>query len=170
METKKCSKCKKELPITEFYKDKYRPDGHVSSCKMCHKKWAKENREVIKIRHQNYYLKNKQKINKRNNEWNNANKEHRKIYHADLYKKNKKRHNKLSKIYYKKQKKELPKQLQNYRKKADEKAINNLTDRYIKQIVRKQSHKELKFNEISNTLIKTKRLVIKIKREINNNK
>lgn len=30
-----CSKCKQEKPITEFHKDKYRPDGFTTQCKEC---------------------------------------------------------------------------------------------------------------------------------------
>jgi hypothetical protein len=45
METKKCYKCKLDLPITSFYKNKARPDGYNTGCKECHKK------ENIEYRH-----------------------------------------------------------------------------------------------------------------------
>ena len=33
--TKVCNKCKRELPISEFYKDKSRKDGLCNRCKNC---------------------------------------------------------------------------------------------------------------------------------------
>lgn len=49
METKKCTKCKKELPLTEFYS---RGNGRYrSECKECHKSYVKgkyqERKQVI---------------------------------------------------------------------------------------------------------------------------
>ena len=35
--TKVCSRCGKELPITEFYEHKRSKDGFASMCKACHK-------------------------------------------------------------------------------------------------------------------------------------
>jgi hypothetical protein len=35
MTTKVCNRCKTEKPITDFYKNKARPDGHNYSCKKC---------------------------------------------------------------------------------------------------------------------------------------
>lgn len=43
METKKCFKCGKELPITEFYKHPMMPDGHLNKCKNCTKNDVREN-------------------------------------------------------------------------------------------------------------------------------
>lgn len=33
---KTCSKCKKEKPLSEYYKDKRTQDGYYSGCKKCH--------------------------------------------------------------------------------------------------------------------------------------
>ena len=37
MNTKKCPKCGKELPLSEFYSNKSKPDGYGSYCKECTK-------------------------------------------------------------------------------------------------------------------------------------
>ena len=37
METKKCSKCGRELPLSEFHKFKRSIDGHQAYCKQCRK-------------------------------------------------------------------------------------------------------------------------------------
>lgn len=49
METKICTKCKLEKPITEFNNNKYKSDGKQSECKECHKLLCT-----------NYYNRNKQ--------------------------------------------------------------------------------------------------------------
>jgi hypothetical protein len=47
METKICTKCGVEKPITEFYNDKQKPDRHRPDCKKCNivqcSAWAKRN-------------------------------------------------------------------------------------------------------------------------------
>lgn len=42
METKICSKCKRDLPLTEFYKKKCAKDGLQYVCKECQKKESKK--------------------------------------------------------------------------------------------------------------------------------
>lgn len=44
METKRCSKCKQELPLNHFYKDKSRLDKKTPYCKGCINKLNNENR------------------------------------------------------------------------------------------------------------------------------
>lgn len=64
--TKTCSKCGRELPISEFYKDKSRKDGYRSECKECSKlskkKYNSEHREEINEKNRLYKSKNKEKI------------------------------------------------------------------------------------------------------------
>lgn len=45
--TKVCSKCRKELPISEFYKNKYNKDGLQNLCKNCENK---NNKKYMKTR------------------------------------------------------------------------------------------------------------------------
>lgn len=49
--TKICSKCKKELPISEFGKNKATKDGFICSCKKCSKQisriWYENKREIL---------------------------------------------------------------------------------------------------------------------------
>lgn len=51
METKVCSKCGRELPLNEFYKNKGMKDGHKNECKECfkqrQKQYYKGNRDTI---------------------------------------------------------------------------------------------------------------------------
>lgn len=42
METKKCSKCGRVLPVTDFYKSNRYKDGLQYYCKECHKAEAQK--------------------------------------------------------------------------------------------------------------------------------
>lgn len=44
METKVCSICGKELPLSNFYPHKNSKDGYTSMCKCCHKERAQAQR------------------------------------------------------------------------------------------------------------------------------
>ena len=44
IKTKVCSKCKRELPITEFNKHRRSKDGLQCSCKQCQKEYVKAKR------------------------------------------------------------------------------------------------------------------------------
>lgn len=68
MKTKICSnpECRKEKPVTEFYKDISAKDGLTSWCKDCRKKISKKyiqnNREKRNNQKKEYYQKNKEEI------------------------------------------------------------------------------------------------------------
>ena len=60
--TKVCPKCGRELPVSQFYKDKSCKDGLQTHCKEC----RKERREVYTEDHHDEILK-KQKVYRENN-------------------------------------------------------------------------------------------------------
>lgn len=72
--TKICSKCRKELPLDSFYKNKKTFDGYEYQCKDCKppyskkasKKYRESHKEEIKEYNKNKYLKNKDEIRERN--------------------------------------------------------------------------------------------------------
>lgn len=75
---KVCSKCKKELPLNHFTKEKCKKDGYCSLCKDCAKLQRKERKEYIQQYQENhkeerqqylinYYLLNKEKRQNYNN-------------------------------------------------------------------------------------------------------
>ena len=64
VKTKKCSRCGKELPIDNFYRDNRTKDGLYCDCKECHskitKKYIKANRDIVN-QYQKQYNKQYQK-------------------------------------------------------------------------------------------------------------
>lgn len=57
--TKICSRCKKELPIDMFNKDKSRSDNLDNNCKQCRKEYLKQYRNENKDKAKAYYDANK---------------------------------------------------------------------------------------------------------------
>lgn len=78
MKTKICTKCGIEKELSEFYKDKSKPDGHRPNCKECIKIYKKnyrdKNKENIKKSNHKYYINNKKKIQKIQKIYNDKNK------------------------------------------------------------------------------------------------
>lgn len=56
--TKKCKKCGRELPLSEFYKHKRTADGHLSTCKECHNQYTKKWRVDNLTYYKEYYSEN----------------------------------------------------------------------------------------------------------------
>lgn len=52
--TKICTKCKRELDVLSFYKDKNKKDGLSCHCKDCQKQYRRDNIERILERERNY--------------------------------------------------------------------------------------------------------------------
>ena len=49
MQTKKCSKCGKELPISDFHADKRKKYGVGCACRECKNKYKHDNREKLLV-------------------------------------------------------------------------------------------------------------------------
>jgi hypothetical protein len=69
--SKKCSKCGDNKEITEFSKDKSRKDGYANYCKLCKGSLDKKiydgiDKQVIKSKNKNLYIKNKDIKKKQN--------------------------------------------------------------------------------------------------------
>ena len=147
MTTKKCSKCKHTKNVSDFTKDKNRPDGLFVYCRECKKTEQKkeyeknkerilnyqreyylENTNKIKSNVSNYYLKNKEK-----------NKEKAKIYYQN---------NIESRLLYAKQYRENNKEVRNEKEK-----IRKKTDVIykLKHLVRNRINKYLKVKNYNKT-------------------
>ena len=50
---KRCSKCEAELPLSEFWRNKNRPDGLQCACKGCHNKGVRAYQERVGLRWRN---------------------------------------------------------------------------------------------------------------------
>lgn len=64
-DTKRCSKCGEEKPLSDFHRHKTGRDGLRSECKTCesarHKRYRETNREKIRERHKRYREANLEK-------------------------------------------------------------------------------------------------------------
>jgi len=99
METKICTKCGVEKPITDFYKRKgykkhYIKDGYRAECKNCdgklsHEYKVKHSEEIKRYNketHRRYYTKNKDKILEKEKKYVERNKEKKRVYYR-MYRK-----------------------------------------------------------------------------------
>lgn len=86
---KKCGnfKCLQINPqsLNEFNKDSSRKDGLDPKCKSCRKQYRQTRKEGNRVYQINYYLKNKEWINERNNAYNALHKEEKSTYDAIYY-------------------------------------------------------------------------------------
>ena len=128
METKVCSKCKKEKEICEFYKNNQKKDGLHPSCKVCvnnHVKiYKEENPEKVKKSKQKHYLKNKEKYSNLNKKWKEKNPEYMTTYSKDYYIKHKEMLIERSKNYYETNKGEFLEKCKEYVKNNFEKTFD----------------------------------------------
>lgn len=76
---KACPTCKEIKPVSEFHKDKNRPDGLFSVCKACNyakvKAWQKANPERKQAHNRRYRTNKKESIRARQRLWAEANPE-----------------------------------------------------------------------------------------------
>ena len=91
--TKVCNTCRTIKPLTEFYKCKTCNDGYRSMCKNCcsnyQKELRKEHKNEISKYHQDYYQKNKIKMDDYRKEYYQQNKDEYAKYRQEYYKENK---------------------------------------------------------------------------------
>lgn len=115
MKTKFCTKCGRELPVSEFNKCKKNPDGLDYWCRDCQKQYHIENAERIKKRQKEYYQEHKEeqaiyRLEHREDRinymkrWHATNKEHEKEMGAKYRKEHKTQINEYNKEYYQKNK------------------------------------------------------------------
>lgn len=93
METKVCSCCKVEKPVSEFYKDKTKKNGFSSHCKVCSavykKDYQQQNKDKILAYHKDYRQQNKDKILARAKEYRESNKDKIAVGQKEYYQHNK---------------------------------------------------------------------------------
>jgi hypothetical protein len=97
METKICSKCKKVKLLEDFCKDKSKKDGLNPVCRECaskqYKQYYLKNKDKINKRIKEYRKKNSEKVmlfsRKRSREWYKKNQEYAKQYSRNYYEQNK---------------------------------------------------------------------------------
>lgn len=100
---KRCSGCKENMILTEFHKQKTGQNGLCSICNSCKKEYQtdyqRKNKDKLKISRQNYYINNKETINKRNKKWKKENRERISIYEFNYRKNNPELRKKINKKY-----------------------------------------------------------------------
>jgi predicted HicB family RNase H-like nuclease len=100
MKSKKvCYKCKKELPVELFSKDKTNADGLYTICKNCNKQYYEANKEKIADYQKQYKEANKEKLADYQKQYNEANKEKIADYKKQYYEANKEIFTEKSKQY-----------------------------------------------------------------------
>jgi hypothetical protein len=105
MELKKCSKCKENKLYSDFYTNKRIKDGYGSQCKNC-----------IKIKDQEKFKTNKEKILNKQKEYREKNLEFRQQYSLDYYHTNKTHMNLYHKEYINKTKEKRNEYWRKYQK------------------------------------------------------
>ena len=93
MDTKVCTKCKKELPATNecFHVERSCRDGLQGKCKECRKQYYRENKERIKQYRKQWIQENKEHHKQCQKQWIRENKEQRKEYQKQYRQENKER-------------------------------------------------------------------------------
>lgn len=100
---KHCARCKVYKSFLEFHKSKKYKDWLRCSCKECYKKERIKNADKIAEQKRWYYLRNKERLLKRDSEYRAKNKNKKSLYHQNWYEQNKERVLILQKEYYKKE-------------------------------------------------------------------
>jgi len=174
--TKICTGCKKEMLATKefFHINKKGKYGLTSKCKPC-----------TKAKSENYYKKNRKKINETSRKWKKENPEKVKEIARKWYKENPEKCKEYSRKWYKenpekckekgvKYRENNPEKFREYMRKSYKKNtekckerskinIENLTDSYVSSLMKTP------VNHLNPQIIETRRLIILIKRELRKN-
>ena len=172
--TKTCNKCNKAKTLDLFYANKKYELGVIGACIECHKIRNREYRasehgrnirianynakkEIIIEKSKIYREKNKKEISDRKKEYRLANLEVMRAKSNNYYKNNKQKSLEKNKDY----RKNNPEKMRELAKKDYERSSQNLTDRYVRNIM-KRHYGSVK--EIPQEIIELKRIIIKIHR------
>lgn len=89
METKRCTKCGEEKPLSEFHKRSRSKDGLQGKCKSCahvaKKTWYQENKEHERPRMKEYREKNKARISEKEKRYKSLDRDAKRIYELDMF-------------------------------------------------------------------------------------
>jgi hypothetical protein len=169
--TKTCNKCNKAKTLDLFYANKKYELGVIGTCIECHKNRAKEwrasehgqtirklyynlKKETIIEKSKIYREKNKKEISNIKKEYRLANLDAMRSKSNNYYKNNKEKSLDANKQY----RKNNPEKMKELAKKDYERSSQNLTDRYIRNIM-KRHYGSVK--EIPQEIIELKRIIIK---------
>lgn len=140
---KKCNRCKEEKELSEFNKNKWAKDGHEYHCRDCGKEKGKS-----------YYSRNKEKVAARIQGYKVKDIEHFKEINNKYYARNSEHVKQQQKIYRTENKELIAQRLKDQ--------IDNLGDRYLKHILKKQ----LKLTGVPPEMIEAKRNLIRVQRAL----
>lgn len=156
---KKCSKCKEEKEISNFYKSKRYKDGLYPSCKDCGELYYTNNIDRIKVRSKEYRALNDEKTKAYRIKYNREHKEKKKLSSKEWRENNK---DKVREYYIQHLVKDKEKR-KAYKKRYDEKNRDriNFTNRerykndilYRLKIVVKSAIKRMIRNQLSNSKV-----------------
>lgn len=144
METKVCTNCKEDAPLSNYYKDAKGKNGLRSFCKKC----ENEKKNV-------YYHANKskpevkEKVYIRRRKWLDNNRERERENYRKLYKKNP--------------------DIRAKKRVYDRNRMANLDDWYVAKLLVLQTNNTLNIEDVPPDLIEIKRNVLKLKRKRKNN-
>ena len=82
---KRCSKCGRELPIDNFYKDNRAKDGLQCWCKECSSKYKQTNKHHYKEYYKEYYKTNSQYLNQYQKQYRQTNSQYINQYQKQYY-------------------------------------------------------------------------------------
>jgi len=150
MEKKRCTKCKTEKTVSEFYSHTLTPDGYCSWCKVCKlkkaKEWRDNNQDKVKARAKRYYSENISERKKYEQTWRKKNEDKISVQKKEYRENNKEKIKKTNKDYFLRNKEkilEYKRKWRNknidkergYRKKSSKKLREYLSKKYKEDIL-----------------------------------